>query len=141
MNALNAVVTGSTWGPGSTWMNGVRDWGPIAAVVPRAAGRTSPGDHLITFAAYGIAPGALVWASVSPNTNVNDPLVAVKMIVDLGMATAFSAELIKEYAYANKAISTLKFMARMNVTAAASAEVGTGFAVGTLDSGLSDGAL
>jgi hypothetical protein len=139
---LMRAVPGSVWAGGSTWMDGIHDWGPIATVVPGVAGLTDPGDHLLTFADYEDASGALVWASVSPSTKVNDALEAVRTIVQLGLIAGLAiGEAIQNYAYANKAALTIEFMTRINVTAMASADVGAGVAVGTTNSTLSGGAL
>jgi hypothetical protein len=90
----------------------------------RTAGRTDPGDHLVTFAAYGAAPGALVWASVSPGTRWGEDIGTE--VLSLGALTGAAAELVKNYVYAYKVTQTLGVLARLNVGAAATIDVGAG---------------
>jgi RHS repeat-associated protein len=134
--ALDAAVPGSVWGQGVTWMNGVHDWGPIDFVDPRITGLTDPGDHLITFADYALLGGALVWASVSPDSTVNTPSGAVETLVNLALATTFAGELINDYAKVSAVAWRAKYLARVDVVAAESAEVGSGEAIATLDAEL-----
>jgi hypothetical protein len=125
-------VPRSTWGPGTSWSNGLRNWGRINVIIPATMGHTTPSDFLITVADYTTVPGAMAWASVSPDERIDniEVLIAAGLVALSAFAEGAYA-LIREYAYANKVAQTLKFIAQMNVTAAETAAVGdmTGIAI------------
>jgi RHS repeat-associated protein len=111
--ALSGAIPGASWRLGTTWSNGVKDWGPINAVVPRTTGLTGPNDHLITVSDYSAAPGALLWASVDLNNQKDNPadwpliFTSATAIASIGAAAGAYAYQLLAYNWKLNAIKSL----------------------------------
>lgn len=118
-------------------MNGETDWGPINTLIPKTSGKTTLGDHLITFAAYSAVPGAMVWASVQPGQEENVP-VNVLLPTLLLARSASTAALVRNYAYAGVKLQQVGMLAETTVTAGVPADIGSGVSIAAADDVIAD---